>query len=458
MEQLSFAEIYKRRKTGLDMIFERSKFKEIMSAKQEERMLKQNLRGLDPISAQKELLRVEILRKQLGYELPEHKRKELLVYGGRSIRNPSFVNKNPVVSAINSLSTKIINPEIAKSQLPPKYSRYQFIYDIAKKQVQSGYRSDKIIIIDMRENEYTGIDLNNDVQVALVKMSKKSLISIAESDILYKDRFIFVYYPNDLTLQVEFNKIDRICKTVLPTQQFFDDFSTTTSVRPFQESIRRRDYESFSDSTPGSEDGSIDLKRKNPADYKQEISKKLETMIEYFKKKKIENLGDLNLAVSLTFSDDIAKIIKKNYLIDISETAAIGYEKKSVKKFQEIAKNYGYIYLSVGNKKRLGLGEIAVGEIKNVVSKVPILFDNDEESSTAEAVGIINGIKTFSSTYMAPTAEQLKGLFKPKNIPSVAEIKRIDSGMFFPSMPEETKDPKFKKDLDKRLKEKKEKK
>jgi hypothetical protein len=240
MEQLSFAEIYKRRASGLDYIQRRNIPKNIMTSKQEENMLRQNLRGMDPISAQKELLRMEILKKQLGFELPEHKRKELLVYGGRSIRNPNIRPLNPIVAAINTMSNKIVAPSIANTQLPPQFNRYQFVYDVARKQVQSGILDNYVLVVDMVENVHALINLLDPNLENEINMNADVIRGIIK-DIVYKNRFIFLYYHDNAEFNEYASALARISKHVLLNELFknVEHDKTIEELRNVREQIVR---------------------------------------------------------------------------------------------------------------------------------------------------------------------------------------------------------------------------
>lgn len=201
MQDLSFKELHRRRLQGIGIILGNNPMPNLMTDKQEEHMLKQNLRGLDPLSAQQELLRIEVLKKGLGFQLPEAKRKELLVYGGKTKK--INVIQNPIVMAINNMTNKLIKPELNQN-LPPQFARYQFIYDIAKNQAKDGYINDTIVVIDMKENEYNIIELNEE------GIDKDKLTSLANK-VFYNNRYIVLYVPKPENIY-EITKINKIAR------------------------------------------------------------------------------------------------------------------------------------------------------------------------------------------------------------------------------------------------------
>jgi hypothetical protein len=125
--------------------------KPLMKNKVLERMIKDNIRGLDPDSAMKEIERLTIINRQLGYSLPEKYRIQKLIHpvdGRKDLNNPVL----NISESINRLGDRLL-PKAGN--LPLEFRVYQFLADLSQKQNQAGFKSDEILVVDVRKNVYS---------------------------------------------------------------------------------------------------------------------------------------------------------------------------------------------------------------------------------------------------------------------------------------------------------------
>jgi len=201
-----FKKQFRKRQLGIKTILREDGPKPLMKNKVLERMIKQNIRGLDPDSAQKEIERLTIINRQLGYSLPEKYRIQKLIHpvdGRKDLNNPVL----NISESINRLGDRLL-PKA--SNLPFEFRVYQFLVDIAKKQNQANYKSDEILVLDVTKNMYTIFSPIDNLKnnVGLTDQDINNFIN----RIFVNNKIIFSYLdPNQIH---EIEKIDKFANAV----------------------------------------------------------------------------------------------------------------------------------------------------------------------------------------------------------------------------------------------------
>lgn len=187
-----------------DFLLRRNTNRNQMSKASLDKMIAENIRGLDQNTANKEILRLNVINKNLGYRLPEKQRIEKLIYGrGRKdLVDPTNLS---IVGAINRLTKTVRDPS---RKLPFNFRRYQFMVDLAQQQVNSNYSNEEVIIVDAIKGIYSVFDISD-----LIELS--DILDTLIGKVINKNRFIIMYLnPHDVTTKSDLIKLNQISTRV----------------------------------------------------------------------------------------------------------------------------------------------------------------------------------------------------------------------------------------------------
>lgn len=169
-----------------------------------DKMIAENIRGLDQDTANKEILRLNVINKNLGYRLPEKQRIEKLIYakGRNDLVDPTNLS---IVGAINRLTNTVKDPS---RKLPFNVRRYQFMVDLAQQQVNTNYSNEEVIIIDTLKDIYSVFDIDDLIEI-------NDILDTLINKVINKDRFIVMYLnPHDTTTKADLIKLNQISTRV----------------------------------------------------------------------------------------------------------------------------------------------------------------------------------------------------------------------------------------------------
>lgn len=201
--------ISKRRQSAQNFILRRNLTSGLnMSQTQLNKLIATNIRGLDPKNAEKEIMRLNILNKGLGFRLPEKHRIEKLIYaqGRKELTKPSL----GISESIQKLGDRLVKQS---SKMPFNKRIYQFLVDIAQKQVNSGYRSKAVMIVDTTLNRYNVTNFDDIKRI--LDMNDEQADTFINKVIVGDNNIIKYIDPHNLEVHsevIELNKIANIHK------------------------------------------------------------------------------------------------------------------------------------------------------------------------------------------------------------------------------------------------------
>lgn len=151
-----FQKQYKKRLFGLNVIARNNINSAInMTNNKLNIMMAKNIRGMTPQDSEKEIRRLQLINNGLGFSLPEKNRIEQLIYakGRQNLVQPSL----GISESIQKLGD-ILKP--TKLLLPFEKKQYQFLIDLANKQIEANFIDQHIIIVDTNKNIHDTILFN----------------------------------------------------------------------------------------------------------------------------------------------------------------------------------------------------------------------------------------------------------------------------------------------------------
>lgn len=205
-----------------DFILRKNPKRNLMSPNELEDMIKKNIRGMDEKSYTQEILRLNIINKQIGYELPESQRIEKLVYAqGRIFQTTDDVNIK-----LDNLKKTIDENSVT---LPFNLKKYQQVIDKAREQNNRKLMSDEFFVIDTLLDTYAVFNKSMSTY-NLFEETNKLKLSVAK--VIVKERFIFLMLDPHNRDQRVVSSIPRLAQRITVdrmVQQFtpidFDDSS-----------------------------------------------------------------------------------------------------------------------------------------------------------------------------------------------------------------------------------------
>jgi hypothetical protein len=181
--------------------------KPLMSNARFEQYVKTVTKNQDQNSIGRELLRLELINRRGGFELPENIRiQKIESINQDNDRVKKLMPQMSVIGALNNLNMNLTG--VPSRQLNYEYAKYQFAIDIATQNNIAGFRSETIIIIDMGRNQYAVTSAKE-----IIALTDPNYVGIQRDyqiflrSVFMSRSVIFMYLPNPDTLTARLNDI-----------------------------------------------------------------------------------------------------------------------------------------------------------------------------------------------------------------------------------------------------------
>ena len=190
-----------------DYILRKNTVRNVMSKNKLDKMIAENIRGLDEASANEEIHRLTILNNNSFLFIPEKHRIQKLIYaeGRNDLTDPSNIS---LTASINRLGNRLVTNS---EKLPFSSRSYQFLIDLAQEQNNSNYKSSELLVVDIQKNRYDDI-LVDDFKTRL-SITDEQLNGII-SKIINNNSIVMYINPHDNTSIQLLQKLTGIAKEV----------------------------------------------------------------------------------------------------------------------------------------------------------------------------------------------------------------------------------------------------